>query len=356
LYVKSDRIAGLLYANCGLTSLDGIYVFYNIEIPSAFGEPISTIYSFGAKPEILSMGFLIMSVGYLFKVSAAPAVWYRKSLLRVKLSNSGKPLKLLVPNRGRKATGGWINYSCMVISQKMIEKEMGNRGSKSDFITFIAHLFSYVILGFTPSETTDLFSFMAAHSFLFSAVAPLVVYKNSGLTKPGIIKDNKGKSGISRRVNKEAGKVMLSVKEQRVNGSWHGVVPSKVRCTLIGFSLNYRVKILTKGNQITYKSHYGRSYTSIVSQDLITNLTMNPWFATGFSDAESCFTLSVVRNKERKVGWRVSHCFQITIHKKDLVLLEQIQSYFFFFSGEYYYIIWYWSFFTVCYYSNQKLF
>jgi len=64
--------SALLYANCGLTSLDGIYVFYNIEMPSAFGEPISTIYSFGAKPEILSMGFLIMSVGYLFKVSAAP--------------------------------------------------------------------------------------------------------------------------------------------------------------------------------------------------------------------------------------------------------------------------------------------
>lgn len=55
---------------------------------------------------------------------------------------------------------------------------------------------------------------------------------------------------------------------------------------------------------------------------------MNPWFVTGFSDGESCFTLSVVRNNERKVGWRVSYCFQITIHKKDLVLLEQIQSYF----------------------------
>jgi NADH-ubiquinone oxidoreductase chain 2 len=64
--------SALLYANCGLTSLDGIYVFNNIESPSAFGEPISTLYSFGAKPEILSMGFLIMSVGYLFKVSAAP--------------------------------------------------------------------------------------------------------------------------------------------------------------------------------------------------------------------------------------------------------------------------------------------
>jgi NADH-ubiquinone oxidoreductase chain 2 len=64
--------SAVLYANCGITSLEGIYVFYKIEVASAFGEPISTIYSFGAKPEILSMGFLIMSVGYLFKVSAAP--------------------------------------------------------------------------------------------------------------------------------------------------------------------------------------------------------------------------------------------------------------------------------------------
>ena len=89
MYDKSDTLglsscfillgSALLYANCGLTSLDGIYVFYNIEIPTSstlIGEPVSTLYSFVgqscAKPEILSMGFLIMSVGYLFKVSAAP--------------------------------------------------------------------------------------------------------------------------------------------------------------------------------------------------------------------------------------------------------------------------------------------
>jgi NADH-ubiquinone oxidoreductase chain 2 len=66
--------SALLYGNCGLTSLDGMYVFYNIiEIPSAgsilvLGESLS----FVATPEILSMGFLIMSVGYLFKVSASP--------------------------------------------------------------------------------------------------------------------------------------------------------------------------------------------------------------------------------------------------------------------------------------------
>ena len=51
-----------------------------------------------------------------------------------KLSNSGNTLKLLIPNYSRKAISGWSNYSCMVISQKISEKIMGNRGSKSDFI------------------------------------------------------------------------------------------------------------------------------------------------------------------------------------------------------------------------------
>jgi hypothetical protein len=60
------------------------------------------------------------------------AEWSRKSVMWVKLSNSGKTLKLLIPSYSWKAISGWINHSCMVISQKITEKEMGNRGSKSD--------------------------------------------------------------------------------------------------------------------------------------------------------------------------------------------------------------------------------
>jgi hypothetical protein len=29
---------------------------------------------------------------------------------------------------------------------------------------------------------------------------------------------------------------------------------------------------------------------------------IDPWFITGFTDAEGCFSLSVVRNKKSKVG------------------------------------------------------
>lgn len=55
-----------------------------------------------------------------------------------KLSNSGKLLKLMVPNCSWKTTSGWTNYSCMVKSRKMSENEMDNRGSKSVIFKNIA--------------------------------------------------------------------------------------------------------------------------------------------------------------------------------------------------------------------------
>jgi len=41
----------------------------------------------------------------------------------------------MVLNYSRKAISGWINYPCIVISHKIDEKKMGNRGSKSEFIS-----------------------------------------------------------------------------------------------------------------------------------------------------------------------------------------------------------------------------
>jgi hypothetical protein len=56
-----------------------------------------------------------------------------KVLYRLERSNSGKPLKILIPSYIRKYVSGWTNYSDMVISQNMLERKMGNRGSKSNF-------------------------------------------------------------------------------------------------------------------------------------------------------------------------------------------------------------------------------
>lgn len=51
----------------------------------------------------------------------------------LQLPNSGDTLKLLIPNNIGKSISGWINYSGMVTSQKMIEREIGNCGSKSEY-------------------------------------------------------------------------------------------------------------------------------------------------------------------------------------------------------------------------------
>ena len=56
----------------------------------------------------------------------------RISLLCLKLSNSGEPLKIRIPNYNRKVMCGQNNYLGMVTSPDMNENEMGYRGSKSD--------------------------------------------------------------------------------------------------------------------------------------------------------------------------------------------------------------------------------
>jgi hypothetical protein len=72
----------------------------------------------------------IFSTDYM---SEDPAECFGKTLMWVKLSNSGDALKLLIPSYSRKAISGQTNYLGRVISQEMNESEMGYRGSKSEF-------------------------------------------------------------------------------------------------------------------------------------------------------------------------------------------------------------------------------
>ncbi len=61
--------SALLYANSGTTSLDGIYVIASI---SDLGSDVSNNTQHWYKPDYINMSLLILSVGFLFKVSAAP--------------------------------------------------------------------------------------------------------------------------------------------------------------------------------------------------------------------------------------------------------------------------------------------
>lgn len=74
----------------------------------------------------------IYSIGYM---SHDPRGRVRgKRVYGDKLPNSGKLLKLKVPSSSWKTMSGWINYSGTVISFKMSENEMDNRGSKSTIL------------------------------------------------------------------------------------------------------------------------------------------------------------------------------------------------------------------------------
>jgi len=55
---------------------------------------------------------------------------------------------------------------------------------------------------------------------------------------------------------------------------------------------------------------------------------LNPNYVTGFTDAEGCFHVSVVDKADLKVKKSVRVLFQISLNKKDKILLDQIQKFF----------------------------
>lgn len=148
-----------------------------------------------------------------------PVSWARAPSVRGKLSNSGDTLKLLVPNHIWKYMSGWTNYSGMVISQKMIEREIGYRGSKS---------------------ITNL--------------------------------------NIPQTINKS-----VVVKEQRVDGSYvesnafwlDHQNRFTLRCTLMGSERNYQIKTLSKIHSNPFNSV--RPYSTDSSTSNVENTHLDPW-------------------------------------------------------------------------------
>ena len=78
------------------------------------------------------------------------------------------------------------------------------------------------------------------------------------------------------------------VKAQRVDGSYFRN-NLKLRCTLMGCENSYQFKI--PSNQL---KPYGAKLFSTLKPEI------NPWFITGFSDAEGCFTIKVLSNAKLK--------------------------------------------------------
>ena len=55
---------------------------------------------------------------------------------------------------------------------------------------------------------------------------------------------------------------------------------------------------------------------------------LDPWFVTGFSDAEGCFMVTIRENPGCNLCWAVVAAFQISLHVKDKVILNEIEAFF----------------------------
>lgn len=82
------------------------------------------------------------------------------------------------------------------------------------------------------------------------------------------------------------------------------------------FHYHYKVVYLQ------YRVNSKRKFSSKVESKL------DPFWVTGFFDAEGSFVISIYESKDRAIGWRVAPEFKITLHKRDEVILNNIKEFF----------------------------
>jgi len=113
----------------------------------------------------------------------------------------------------------------MVISHKMIEKEIDYRGSKSEFsvkeqrvdgswdlnLAKIHIIFTLLFIFFTGLLFffTDLFIILYENSFIMSCFVPVMVYHNAETARSKILLDNKGKIGVYLWTHIQSGRIYV---------------------------------------------------------------------------------------------------------------------------------------------------
>ena len=58
------------------------------------------------------------------------------------------------------------------------------------------------------------------------------------------------------------------------------------------------------------------------------SIPLNPYWVTGFSDREATFKISILKSKDKALGWKVTPIFAIKLGGNDLELLGRIKSFF----------------------------
>jgi hypothetical protein len=88
----------------------------------------------------------------------------------------------------------------------------------------------------------------------------------------------------------------------------------------MGFERNYQTKI--PSDQVIQI----RRYSSVTRPRQ--SFALNPWFVTGFTDAEGSFMIRIRKSPRYTTGWHVVALFSITLDKKDLHVLQALKDYF----------------------------
>nr|QCW06966.1 hypothetical protein [Drechslerella brochopaga] len=117
--------------------------------------------------------------------------------------------------------------------------------------------------------------------------------------------------------------MLKSVKEQRVYDSSMFNM-NVVRSTdLMGFEKNYQKKNPFKLTKYVLFSNVN-NFNFICNYVTLIKNKLNPWFLTGFSAAESSFSILIQPRSDSKTKWRVKAIFAIGLNKKDIEILENI--------------------------------
>jgi hypothetical protein len=81
----------------------------------------------------------------------------------------------------------------------------------------------------------------------------------------------------------------ITVKEQRVDGSWFLAQQTRsLRCTLMDFERSYQINNPSKQSKFSFSTLHSDQ-----------NVQLNPYWVTGFTDAEGSFTVVIDKIKKR---------------------------------------------------------
>lgn len=89
----------------------------------------------------------------------------------------------------------------------------------------------------------------------------------------------------------------------------------------IGIDEQPVTKDLDKAKKCRSKNTYKQNVPKLLSN-------LNPFWVTGFVDAEGSFTMSIFSSRTAAIGWTIEPCFIITLHLRDIDILYAIKDFF----------------------------